>query len=54
MVFPHIGTERWIHSLNLEVESTWQPWFVEHQVAGSDPKVPSFKDISLTNLLGLV
>nr|XP_017224283.1 PREDICTED: serine carboxypeptidase-like 12 isoform X3 [Daucus carota subsp. sativus] len=34
LVFPHIGTEKWIHSLNLTVESEWAPWFVEQQVAG--------------------
>ncbi|CAK9167240.1 unnamed protein product [Ilex paraguariensis] len=34
MVVPHLGTEKWINSLNLTVESGWKPWFVEGQVAG--------------------
>ncbi|CAK9154932.1 unnamed protein product, partial [Ilex paraguariensis] len=34
MVVPHLGTEKWIRSLNLTVESDWEPWFVEGQVAG--------------------
>ncbi|KAL1802028.1 hypothetical protein ACET3Z_030675 [Daucus carota] len=33
-VFPHVGTEIWIQSLNLTVESEWAPWFVDQQVAG--------------------
>lgn len=31
---PYIGTEKWIQSLDLKVESTWSPWFVEHEVSG--------------------
>ncbi|KAJ4716123.1 putative Serine carboxypeptidase [Melia azedarach] len=34
MVIPYVGTETWINSLNLTIESGWQPWFVEGQVAG--------------------
>ncbi|CAH1440213.1 unnamed protein product [Lactuca virosa] len=34
MTFPHVGTERWIRSLNLPVEKRWAPWFVNNQIAG--------------------
>ncbi|XP_031248001.1 serine carboxypeptidase-like 1 isoform X2 [Pistacia vera] len=34
MAVPYVGTETWIKSLNLTVESGWQPWSVEGQVAG--------------------
>ncbi|KAF1001759.1 hypothetical protein AG4045_002641 [Apium graveolens] len=34
MVFPYIGTRRWIHTLGLTVDRTWKPWFVKSQVAG--------------------
>ncbi|WOH04817.1 hypothetical protein DCAR_0624229 [Daucus carota subsp. sativus] len=34
MAFSHLGTKKWIHSLNLDVDSTWAPWFVKQQVAG--------------------
>ncbi|KAL1812057.1 hypothetical protein ACET3Z_022122 [Daucus carota] len=34
MIFPHLGTKQWIHNLNLDVDSTWAPWFVKQQVAG--------------------
>ncbi|KAL7617160.1 hypothetical protein Lser_V15G04311 [Lactuca serriola] len=34
MVFPHVGTEKWIRSLNLPVEKRWEPWFVNDQIAG--------------------
>ncbi|KAL4562379.1 hypothetical protein LXL04_034581 [Taraxacum kok-saghyz] len=34
MTFPHVGTERWIRSLNLPVEKKWEPWFVNSQIAG--------------------
>ncbi|KAJ9558295.1 hypothetical protein OSB04_012909 [Centaurea solstitialis] len=34
MVFPYLGTEKWIKSLNLPVERSWEPWFVRRQVAG--------------------
>ncbi|CAN6480458.1 unnamed protein product [Victoria cruziana] len=34
MIFPHIGTERWISSLNFTIVEHWRPWFVENQVAG--------------------
>ncbi|KAI3805611.1 hypothetical protein L1987_28143 [Smallanthus sonchifolius] len=32
--FPYVGAEQWITSLNLPVESPWNPWFVNNQVAG--------------------
>ncbi|KAL8093467.1 hypothetical protein AgCh_035372 [Apium graveolens] len=34
MVFPYIGTRKWIRSLNLTVGRPWTPWFVGKQVAG--------------------
>ncbi|KAI3805608.1 hypothetical protein L1987_28139 [Smallanthus sonchifolius] len=32
--FPYVGQEQWIRSLNLPIESLWNPWFVDKQVAG--------------------
>ncbi|KAA8536288.1 hypothetical protein F0562_028766 [Nyssa sinensis] len=37
-VFPYVGTQEWIHSLSLEVENGWEPWFVDAQVAGYTEK----------------
>jgi serine carboxypeptidase-like clade I len=34
MTFPYVGTQQWINSLTLRVESPWKPWFVRTQVAG--------------------
>ncbi|KAH9655575.1 serine carboxypeptidase-like 18 [Citrus sinensis] len=34
MKVPYVATEAWIKSLNLTIETGWQPWFVEGQVAG--------------------
>ena len=34
MLFPYIGTEKWIASLNLPIEGPWNPWFLGDQVAG--------------------
>ncbi|KAI7730628.1 hypothetical protein M8C21_005514 [Ambrosia artemisiifolia] len=32
--FPYVGAEQWIKSLNLPIESIWNPWFVNNHVAG--------------------
>ncbi|KAM5549703.1 serine carboxypeptidase-like 18 [Rosa sericea] len=34
MVIPYLGTKAWIESLNLTVDSSWKPWFVNGQIAG--------------------
>ncbi|KAH9695100.1 hypothetical protein KPL71_022633 [Citrus sinensis] len=34
MKVPYVATEAWIKSLSLTIETGWQPWFVEGQVAG--------------------
>ncbi|KAI3754306.1 hypothetical protein L1987_54088 [Smallanthus sonchifolius] len=32
--FPFVGAKQWITSLNLPIESQWNPWFVNKQVGG--------------------
>ena len=34
MAIPHVGTEKWIKSLNISIDSDWQPWYVDGQVPG--------------------
>ncbi|MED6108730.1 hypothetical protein PIB30_026819 [Stylosanthes scabra] len=34
LVVPHISTEGWVRSLNITVDDSWAPWFVDAQVAG--------------------
>ncbi|PWA42816.1 peptidase S10, serine carboxypeptidase, Alpha/Beta hydrolase fold protein [Artemisia annua] len=34
MTFPYVGTQKWIKSFKLRVETPWKPWFVRNQVAG--------------------
>nr|XP_017256823.1 PREDICTED: serine carboxypeptidase-like 17 isoform X3 [Daucus carota subsp. sativus] len=47
LVFPYIGTRKWIHTLGLSVDRTWKPWFVNKQVAGYN-EIFSHDDYSLT------
>nr|GEV51149.1 putative peptidase S10, serine carboxypeptidase, alpha/beta hydrolase fold protein [Tanacetum cinerariifolium] len=47
MTFPYVGTEQWIASLNVPVESPWKPWFVGSQVSGYKIKYAK-KGYSLT------
>ncbi|KVF14636.1 Peptidase S10, serine carboxypeptidase [Cynara cardunculus var. scolymus] len=30
MTFPCVGQQKWISSLNLSIESPWEPWFVRN------------------------
>ncbi|XP_062023754.1 serine carboxypeptidase-like 18 isoform X1 [Rosa rugosa] len=34
MSIPYVGTTTWIESLNLTLDSQWNPWFVNAQIAG--------------------
>ncbi|KAK9941825.1 hypothetical protein M0R45_007518 [Rubus argutus] len=34
MEIPYVATSTWIESLNLTVENSWKPWFVNAQIAG--------------------
>ncbi|KAG6652630.1 serine carboxypeptidase-like 13 isoform X1 [Carya illinoinensis] len=34
MSVSYVGTLQWIRTLNMTLESSWEPWFVEGQVAG--------------------
>ncbi|XP_074322005.1 serine carboxypeptidase-like 3 isoform X2 [Apium graveolens] len=47
LVFPYIGTQKWIHSLDLTVTKPWSPWFINRQVGGYT-EILSYKDYSLT------
>lgn len=47
LVFPYIGTRKWIHTLGLRVDRTWTPWFVNQQVAGYS-EIFSHDNYSLT------
>lgn len=47
LIIPYLGTERWINSLSLTVQSKWTPWFVEGEVAGYGTTF-SHDDYSLT------
>lgn len=47
LVFPYIGTQKWIRSLELTLTKPWSPWFVNRQVGGYT-EIFSYKDYSLT------
>ncbi|KAF7847800.1 hypothetical protein BT93_L2564 [Corymbia citriodora subsp. variegata] len=34
LAIPYVSTLDWIRSLNLTLEGSWSPWFVEGQIAG--------------------
>ncbi|KAK1413478.1 hypothetical protein QVD17_35251 [Tagetes erecta] len=38
LAFPYVGVERWIASLDLDVEVPWKPFYVNDQVAGYKTK----------------
>ncbi|KAI3754315.1 hypothetical protein L1987_54097 [Smallanthus sonchifolius] len=33
-IFPYVGAEQWIASLNVSIQNPWNPWFVNKQIAG--------------------
>ncbi|PRQ22637.1 putative peptidase S10, serine carboxypeptidase, alpha/Beta hydrolase [Rosa chinensis] len=49
MVVPYLGTIAWIESLNLTVDSSWKPWFVNGQIAGEG--VTQLQSTNLKNVL---
>ncbi|KAK1413480.1 hypothetical protein QVD17_35254 [Tagetes erecta] len=38
LAFPYVGVERWIASLDLDVEVPWKPFYVNDQVGGYETK----------------
>ncbi|TKY71233.1 Serine carboxypeptidase 18 [Spatholobus suberectus] len=51
LIFPYVGTEEWIQSLNLTVSSDeeWRPWFVDGQIAGDT--APEYKPKKCFNMI---
>nr|XP_043633062.1 serine carboxypeptidase-like 16 [Erigeron canadensis] len=47
MTFPYVGIEEWINALNLKVDSSWMPFYVDSQVGGYKMSYAQ-KDFSLT------
>ncbi|KAJ9550585.1 hypothetical protein OSB04_014630 [Centaurea solstitialis] len=47
MTFPYLGVEKWIASLNLNIEIPWKPFYVDGQVGGYHMKYAQ-NDYSLT------
>ncbi|OWM79152.1 hypothetical protein CDL15_Pgr003323 [Punica granatum] len=43
-VVPYVATEAWIERLNISLNSEWEPWFVDGQVAGSDIDLEEMTD----------
>ncbi|KAA8536289.1 hypothetical protein F0562_028767 [Nyssa sinensis] len=53
MVIPYVGTQEWIYSLNLTIESGWESWFVDAQVAGYTEKYSHNNyDLTFTTVKG--
>ncbi|KAI4380242.1 hypothetical protein MLD38_006457 [Melastoma candidum] len=47
MSIPHMGTQKWINSMNMTLEEKWRAWSVDNQTAGYTKKYKN-NDFSLT------